>query len=64
MVLCIRDAFYESRSLEMERKVGGNFRPRLLISVKPIANKYHEGNSNRSQYERNTSFRYMVNAIS
>ena len=44
MVLCIRDAFYESRSLEVERKAGGNFHPRLLISVKPIANKYHEGN--------------------
>merc|ERR1712129_474757 len=34
VVLCIRDAFYESRSLEMERKAGGNFHPRLLISVK------------------------------
>ena len=48
MVLCIRDAFYESRSLEVERKAGGNFHPRLLISVKPIANKYHEGNMKRT----------------
>ena len=48
VVLCIRDAFYESRSLELERKVGGNFHPRLLISVKPIANKYHEGNMKRT----------------
>ena len=48
MVLCIRDAFYESRSLEVERKAGGNFHPRLLMSVKPIANKYHEGNMKRT----------------
>ena len=48
MVLCIRDAFYESRSLEMERKVGGNFHPRLLMSVKPIVNKYREGNMKRT----------------
>ena len=48
MVLCIRDAFYESRSLEVERKAGGNFHPRLLISAKPIANKYHEGNMKRT----------------
>ena len=34
--------------MEMERKVGGNFHPRLLISVKPIANKYHEGNMKRT----------------
>ena len=48
MVLCIRDAFHESRSLELERKAGGNFHPRLLISVKPIANKYHEGKMKRT----------------
>ena len=48
MVLCIRDAFHESRSLELERKVGGNFHLRLLINVKPIANKYHEGNVKRT----------------
>ena len=34
--------------MELERKVGGNFHPRLLISVKPIANKYHEGNMKRT----------------
>ena len=34
--------------MEVERKAGGNFHPRLLISVKPIANKYHEGNMKRS----------------
>ena len=43
MALCIRDAFHESRSLELERKVGGNFHLRLLINATPIANKYHEG---------------------
>ena len=48
MVLCIRDAFHESRSLELERKVGGNFHLRLLINAKPIANKYHEGNVKRT----------------
>ena len=48
MVLCIRDAFYESRSLELECKVGGNFHPRLIMIVKPIANKYHEGNMKRT----------------
>ena len=39
---------YESRSLKLERKVGGNFHPRLLMSVKSIANKYHEGNMKRT----------------
>ena len=48
MVLCIRVALHESRSLELERKVGGNFHPRLIMSVKPIANKYHEGNMKRT----------------
>ena len=48
MALCIRDAFHESRSLELERKVGGNFHLRLLINAKPIANKYHEGNVKRT----------------
>ena len=48
MTLCIRDVFYKSRSLELECKVGGNFHPRLIISVRPIANKYHEGNMKRT----------------
>ena len=52
MVLCTRDAFHESRSLKMERKVGGNFHPRLLMSVKPIANKYHEGNMKKDFEQR------------
>ena len=38
----------ESRSLEMERKVGGKFHLKLNISLKPIANKYHEGKMKRT----------------
>ena len=48
MTLCIRDVFYKSRSLELECKVGGNFHPRLIMIVKPIANKYHEGKMKRT----------------
>ena len=48
MVLCIRVALHESRSLELECKVGGNVHPRLIMIVKPIANKYHEGNMKRT----------------
>ena len=48
VTLCIRDVFYKSRSLELECKVGGNFHPRLIMIVKPIANKYHEGNMKRT----------------
>ena len=38
---CIRDEFYESRSLELEHEVGGNFRPSLLLvrsRLQPSAN--------------------------
>jgi hypothetical protein len=38
----------ESRSLEVERKVGGKFHLKLNISLKPIANKYHEGKMKRT----------------
>jgi hypothetical protein len=38
----------ESRSLEVERKVGGRFHLKLNISLKPIANKYHEGKMKRT----------------
>ena len=40
--------FLESRSLEMERKMGGNFHLKLNIGLRPIANKYHEGNVKRT----------------
>ena len=33
----------ESCSLGRERKLGGKFHLRLIISPNPIANKYHEG---------------------
>ena len=38
----------ESRSLEVERKVGGKFHLKLNISLRPIANKYHEGKMKRT----------------
>jgi hypothetical protein len=34
--------------LEVERKVGGKFHLKLNISLKPIANKYHEGKMKRT----------------
>ena len=40
--------FYKSRFLELECKVGGNFHLRLFMSVKPIVNKYREGNMKRT----------------
>ena len=46
--LRVRPMISESRSLEMERKVGGKFHLKLNISLKPIANKYHEGKMKRT----------------
>ena len=40
--------FYKSRFLELECKVGGNFHLRQIMSVKPIVNKYREGNMKRT----------------
>ena len=40
--------FYKSRFLELECKVGGNFHLRLFMIVKPIVNKYREGNMKRT----------------
>ena len=40
--------FYKSRFLELDCKVGGHFHLRLLMSVKPIVNKYREGNMKRT----------------
>ena len=40
--------FYKSRFLELECKCGGNFHLRLIMSVKPIVNKYREGNMKRT----------------
>ena len=46
--LCVRYAFYESRSSGLERKVGGKFHLKLNIGSRPIANKYHEGKMKRT----------------
>ena len=47
-VLTVRCAFIESRSLEVERKMGGNFLLKLNIDLRPIANKYREGKVKRT----------------
>ena len=47
-ILCVRRAFSESRSSELERKVGGKFHLKLNIGLRPIANKYHEGKMKRT----------------
>ena len=46
--LGIRWDFVESRSLDVLRKMGGNFLPKLNIGSRPIANKYHEGKVKRT----------------
>ena len=38
-----RCVFLESRTLEVVRKMGGNFLLKLNIDSRPIANKYCEG---------------------
>ena len=38
----------KSRSLELERKLGGKFHLQQNISLRPIANKYHEGKMKRT----------------
>ena len=48
VVLCLRRTFYESRSSELERKMGGKFHLKLNMGSKPIANKYHEGKMKRT----------------
>ena len=40
--------FTESCSLGLERKTGGRFHLQLNMCVRPIANKYHEGNMKRT----------------
>ena len=39
---------WESRSLAVERKTGGTIHPKLNIGLRPIANKYHEGDVKRT----------------
>ena len=45
---CVRYAFSESRSSEMERKWCGKFHLKLNSGLTPIANKYHEGKVKRT----------------
>ena len=40
--------FSESRSSDLERKLGGRFHLKLNIGPRPIANKYHEGKMKRT----------------
>ena len=44
----IRQRFFESRTLEVVRKMGGNFLLKLNIGPRPIANKYREGKMKRT----------------
>ncbi len=43
-----RWVFLESRSLEMERKMGGMLHLKLNIDSRPIAKKYREGKLKRT----------------
>ena len=47
-VPCARCTSRESRSLGLERKMGGKFHLKLNIGSRPIANKYHEGKMKRT----------------
>ena len=47
-VSSIRHGFLESRTLEVVRKMGGNFLLKLNIGLRPIANKYREGKMKRT----------------
>ena len=44
----VRPVSGESRTLEMVRKMGGNFLLKLNIGPRPIANKYREGKVKRT----------------
>ena len=46
--LSIRTDFVESRTLDVVRKMGGNFLLKLNIGSRPIANKYREGKVKRT----------------
>ena len=51
----MRNALFESRSLGMEREVGGKLRPKFDDCLRPIANKYHEGQKQKGCEKRATS---------
>ena len=40
--------FAESHSLALECKVGGKFHVKIIIELRLIAHKYHEGNMKRT----------------
>ena len=44
----VRCVYVESRSLEVECKMGGNFHLKLNTDSRPIANKYREGKVKRT----------------
>ena len=46
--LDVRRVYIESRSLEVECKMGGNFHLKLNTDSRPIANKYREGKVKRT----------------
>ena len=46
--LSIRRDFVESRTLDVVRKMGGNFLLKLNIDSRPIAKKYREGKVKRT----------------
>ena len=48
VALLVRRVFLESRTLEVVRKMGGNFLLKLNIDPRPIANKYREGKVKRT----------------
>ena len=45
---CIRSGVVESRTLDLVRKMGGNFHLKLNIDLRPIANMYREGKMKRT----------------
>ena len=47
-VSAARQRFFESRTLEVVRKMGGSFLLKLNIGLRPIANKYREGKMKRT----------------
>ena len=46
--LYIRLVFFESRTLDVVRKMGGSCLLKLNIGLRPIANKYREGKMKRT----------------
>ena len=44
----VRKGVVESRTLDLVRKMGGNFHLKLNTDLRPIANKYREGKMKRT----------------